>query len=209
MKGNFSSFTFTSIHLFIISCFYLFFPSCSIFIFDYYWFLFTFPFNLPALVVPLRHALHPLHPQTLCFLPASYLRPHPAPYLNYLSSPPTGGWGEPAGLQWAEGNGGAEEDGSSGQTEVAEEGRTSESHPASGPSPAAPPTLPQLTWGQSLQSGPQQDSRDRCFVLTGGNILALLYHEGWLSKYLSKCLIWHSALTCATCVNNLTSNLVK
>lgn len=37
-----------------------------------------------------------------------------------------------------------------------------ESHPAAGPSAAAPPTLPQLPRGQPVPSGPQQDSRDRC-----------------------------------------------
>lgn len=76
--------------------------------------------------------------------------------------PLPGGWGEPAGLQWAACHGGAEEDRSPSQTEVVEEGCPSESHPAPGSSPAAPPTLSQLPRGQPLQT-PQQDSRDRCF----------------------------------------------
>ncbi len=69
MKGNPSSFTLTPIHLFIIFCFYPCFASCSIFIFDYYWFLFTFPLNLPALAVSPHHPLHPQKIASVSFIP--------------------------------------------------------------------------------------------------------------------------------------------
>lgn len=119
-----------------------------IIIFYYYWF--------PRLTA------HSVPPQcNLLFLLAYFF----FSFFSLLlpSSPPPGGWREPAGLQRAAGHGGAQEDGSPGPTEAAEEGRVPESHPAPGPSAAAPPTLPQLPWGQPVPSGPQQDSRDRCF----------------------------------------------
>lgn len=175
MKGNSPSFTLTLIRLFIF-CFYLCFPSSSIFIFDYYWFLFTFPLNLPALAVPPYRPLHPQKIASVSIVPvlSSWL----FSLLLQLSSPPSGGRGEHAGLQWAACHGGAEENRSPGQTEAAEEGCPSESHPAPSSSPAASQTLPQLPRGQSLQSGPQQDSRDRCFALREGSILAQWYHKG-------------------------------
>ena len=90
--------------------------------------------------------------------------------LTTLTSP-SGGRGEPAGLQWAASHGSAEEDRSPDQAEAAEEGCPTESHPAPSSPSAAPPSLPQLPRGQSIQSGPQQDSRDRCFVLREGDVL--------------------------------------
>lgn len=86
-----------------------------------------------------------------------------------LSRPPSpGGRGEPAGLQRAARHGGAEEDGPPGPTEAAEEGCASESHPGPGPSAAPPPTFPQLPRRQSLQTGPEQDSRDRLLFAERG-----------------------------------------
>lgn len=144
-------------------------------------FLITIDFFSIYLHLPHLRTIHSIHKK----FPSVSIVPVLSPWrfsllLTFpsLVPPPSGGRGEPAGLQWAACHGGAEEDRPPGQTEAAEEGRPSESHPASSSSPAAPPTLPQLPRGQPLQSGPQQDSRVRCFVLREGNILAQWYHKG-------------------------------
>lgn len=155
--------------------------SSLVFTYAFHLALFLFLITIDFFINVLAPPYHPLRPRKVCFCLhhnfALILAHFPTPYF-YISCPlPSGGRGEPAGMQWAACHGGAEEDRSPGQTEAAEEGCPSESHPAPSSSPAAPPTLPQLPRGQSLPSGPQQDSRVRCFVLREGNVLPQWYHK--------------------------------